>query len=1572
VSQPGVAYDRAPWQVRIRRQRDAPPMGGGMFCRDGHVVTCAHVVSENDEPPDGPVYVEFQHADAHEPIPAVVIDGGWFPSSTDEGILRGDIAILRLEAPAPAQAAHAPLCSSPEGVASPHSFHTYGYPKGHPRGGVPARGTIVGAAGSEWLSLEVKAVGQGLDPGFSGSPVWDVELGGVVGIVTRRDAPYSSGDRGGGRIDPRTAYAIRMEVLARYWPPLEPMIVSGPTGDSQRLDALLEIRPVAGELPVVAEASVYELGVTRSKYVSAKNPDPPYVQRARLDTEIQTRLDAGERFIVAVGDSKSGKSRSMAEALRRLRPRARLIVPIGDPAALPKLARLPLALGDEGGILWLDDIDRYLVPQGLDHGVLSSFLGREPPVTIVGTVTSKRYHGIVTARDTGTRIGQVLSQAQVVHVASRLNQEDRAAAEQAYPEEDFRERGIGEQLVAAPLVEQRYDTAREVRPEGWAVVQAAVDWRRIGVPSPVSRSTLRSLFPAYLAEVARHLDPTDELFDIGITWARDPLAGTIALLTTVELAGDQTTYRAFDYVLACADGHGPVEPVPVARAAWDKAIASLGADELLAVTHAALTRAEIDIAKLTAAAARGRSRDPAAKAMAALVLGEMYANGAQADSAIELLEEAAGSGVPDVVSIAQVDLGALLSTEGRDPVRGRALLESAIAADDPLVTAEAQLNLGVLLMNAGDLNTARPLLEAALAAQTDFSMSFADDTFVGLSRQGTIERAKMSRKETPDVGRPAKAEVEAPSAGGDWSRKLRAATLQGRAESVHLLAQANLGGLLVTEGDLSRARVLLDAALSSNNPSVVPLARTNFGALLARHGEVQAAREQFEQALQSGNPGVTPLAQIGLGCLLVANDDFEHGSELLAKVAASDNADHAPRALCLLGGLLIERGELEAARSYLQRAARTGHRDWTPYATVGLGLITAYEGDVDGAREQLEAVIAAHHPEQSAHAADRLGDILLNAGDLSGAEASYRQAIASQHPSWANVARIDLAGVRAQQGALDEAEELLRSVADGSDQNASPWAACLLGDLLRFRVGDPRRARAEYQRAIDAGHPDWSVVGRFSLAQLLAAEQEPAAAAAQLREIADNCPNRTYVAKALDWLGDLLASTDDVTGARTAYQEAIDAGVRDWSAIAQVDLALLVLDKYEDIDQAESLLTSALASGVPDVVASTRYLLGLIAVHRGDRARARTELQLAADEGSPQVVGHALIQIAKISMDDGELTEAAAILEHLLDGSFGDEALEQYAAAHLGALRLRQGDTDAAMPLLQRGTASDDPDTMAYSCVNLGTYLFDLGDIDAAAEYLSAAVDTGNSEVADLAQAALGMVRLAQGRLDQAHDLLQAALASGNTAEEPKVRRFLGSVLARQGRRAEARAVLGPLAASSDTEHRPAGLLLLGRLAVQDGDNEGGRQWLTAAVATENPEVESDARYELGFLLAQLGDVAGSRQILTPLLDGQAIDRDRAEAVLTELTAAEHLAPASLPPDRPAAALPAPAAAGTAPGLEGRTGAGPGTSPGPAVAEQAPLPSSMLSLLADLADVEGNPAEAEYWRGVLASARATT
>jgi len=187
--------------------------------------------------------------------------------------------------------------------------------------------------------------------------------------------------------------------------------------------------------------------------------------------------------------------------------------------------------------------------------------------------------------------------------------------------------------------------------------------------------------------------------------------------------------------------------------------------------------------------------------------------------------------------------------------------------------------------------------------------------------------------------------------------------------------------------------------------------------------------------------------------------------------------------------------------------------------------------------------------------------------------------------------------------------------------------------------------------------------------------------------------------------------------------------------------------------------------------------------------------------------------------------------------------------------------------------------------------------------------------------------------------------------------------------------MLEPLVASSDTEYRPAGLLLLGRLAARDKSVEVSKRWFTDAIGADDLEIEIEARLELGRLLADSGDLNGSRQALTPLLEyGDAI-RAQAEEMLGELDTAEKRAPPALPPPSPTDTPPTsdtppppdvPAVPDAQAGTVKQTSPKEPAPPATAAREGrlAPLPPAVLAALADLAEYEGQLAEAEYWRSV--------
>jgi cellulose synthase operon protein C len=464
----GAVAEQPPWLVRVRRTRDGRPAGAGMLCDERHVITCAHVVHSQPlaEPPSEPVYVEFQFLARHEPIAARVIEGGWHPEAGQTG----DVAVLELELPLPDGALPAPLRSTRSGVIE-HQLWAYGYPKAHPIDGISALVEIVGHAEAErWLQLQARsAYGQTLEPGFSGTPVWDRTVPGVIGIAVKRERDS----------DMRTAFAIPVETLARYWTPLAPRIrdtiVSDPEAERRRLQELLGL-PLEpdGTLPAVRSVLPYEIGVTKSTHVTAQSPDPPYVRRRRVDEQLEAALER-ERFLLLIGDSTAGKSRTLFELLRRQMPDAALIVPDPGPASLRGLTRLALPL-DAPAVLWLDDIDAYLGPNGIDVKVLQYFERHEPAITIAATITSRRYEEVLEADAMTKTARRVLDRACMVRLPTRLDGDDLESARAEYPREVVPDRGLGEQLVAAPLLERRFEAAREREPAGWAVIAAAADW----------------------------------------------------------------------------------------------------------------------------------------------------------------------------------------------------------------------------------------------------------------------------------------------------------------------------------------------------------------------------------------------------------------------------------------------------------------------------------------------------------------------------------------------------------------------------------------------------------------------------------------------------------------------------------------------------------------------------------------------------------------------------------------------------------------------------------------------------------------------------------------------------------------------------------------------------------------------------------------------------------------------------------------------------------------------------------------------------------------------------------------
>ena len=196
--------------VRLHDRRGTT-VGAGFLIDERHVLTCAYVVGQAldvdvaGSPPEAEVSLDLPLVPGAGRFVGAVVSEGWFPGTDDGG---GNIAILRLAAPAPAAASPAPMRR--QSAMPGNRFRAFGLaPDAGPSGWT--NGTILGSGGpAQWVGLEATAGRPGLSSVPGGSPVWD-DTGAVVGMVVAHERVQ----------DLDTAYMIPVEVLELYWLPLK-------------------------------------------------------------------------------------------------------------------------------------------------------------------------------------------------------------------------------------------------------------------------------------------------------------------------------------------------------------------------------------------------------------------------------------------------------------------------------------------------------------------------------------------------------------------------------------------------------------------------------------------------------------------------------------------------------------------------------------------------------------------------------------------------------------------------------------------------------------------------------------------------------------------------------------------------------------------------------------------------------------------------------------------------------------------------------------------------------------------------------------------------------------------------------------------------------------------------------------------------------------------------------------------------------------------------------------------------------------------------------------------------------
>ena len=347
-------------------------------------------------------------------------------------------------------------------------------------------------------------------------------------------------------------------------------------GDRQRL-ALREgcLTDGAGVPPRVGDIrDATVLGVHPAIGDSLAGPTdkvPDYVPR-EIDARLRERLRGGG-FVLLVGDSSAGKSRTAVEAMFAVLPDHVLISPLNR-------AAVPAAVEATGRyrpcVLWLDDLEQYLGADGFTRArVIRLVAWSGPGRLILATMRAVEYARVTdvagdaqddrASREQAEDARAVLAQADVVPVARIFTATELSAPVVSAGDPRLADAlryadryGVAEYLAAGPecLTLWRNGWAAGAHPRGAALVAAAVDARRAGVTGPLPRTLLDRVHEHYLdRRGGAVLRP--EALEQAWEWATRPRRGTTGLLVPIPRVEDGVD--VFDYLVDSVERHARAE-----------------------------------------------------------------------------------------------------------------------------------------------------------------------------------------------------------------------------------------------------------------------------------------------------------------------------------------------------------------------------------------------------------------------------------------------------------------------------------------------------------------------------------------------------------------------------------------------------------------------------------------------------------------------------------------------------------------------------------------------------------------------------------------------------------------------------------------------------------------------------------------------------------------------------------------------------------------------------------------------------------------------------------------------------
>jgi hypothetical protein len=366
---------------------------------------------------------------------------------------------------------------------------------------------------------------------------------------------------------------------------------------------------------------------------------PRYVERdfdLKLRLTLAANLPDRGSFVILIGGSSTGKTRSLYEAVCELVPDWRLYLPV-DVGDLLELRTAP----PTRTVFWLDEFQRYL--------------GGNPPLTpecvlalerggnlVVGTLWPDQYARWTAA---GGEIQHLVRRAVPISVPDSLSPAERETAYEVAEQDgrirnalDTRDAGMTQVLAGGPSLVMCWEQA--VTPYAKAIITAAADAHRVGVQSPLNQDLLADAMHGYLLRRER-VTSKDHWLDQAIPHATQPLYGNVSALSPVDdgRAGTLAGYTVADYLAQHLRRVRRTEPLP--HEAWETLATRLrGPDDLRRLADHANARLRYRYAEV----ALGRLVREFGDSKSAVKLADLLTRQDRLDQAVRVLRPFARTG----------------------------------------------------------------------------------------------------------------------------------------------------------------------------------------------------------------------------------------------------------------------------------------------------------------------------------------------------------------------------------------------------------------------------------------------------------------------------------------------------------------------------------------------------------------------------------------------------------------------------------------------------------------------------------------------------------------------------------------------------------------------------------------------------------------------------------------------------------------------------------------------------------------------------------------------------------------